>query len=193
MFRKLPCTWTLDERDLHHVVDIDHDDLCLRLVRIGLSRDGQPPDLAGDHLTNASCTGLNMPTPACTGPGGYVYDTASSFSNATILCAEFPNPTRFHIAATTYKSSPSSSVAINPAPGGTCGASESGFKINGALTAPTANAGDATMLFLCLSTDTGAGTSGSFTNDLYAELGGNTSITIATAELDTTLSKLKIL
>ena len=26
-------------------------------------------------------------------------------------------------------------------PGGTCGASESGFKINGAFTAPTANAG----------------------------------------------------
>ncbi len=153
----------------------------------------------GDHLiapvitlTNAPCTGVNTPTPACTGSTGYVYDMASSFSNGAILWSEFPNPTKFHIDATTYKSAPSSSVAISAAPGGTCGATESGFKINGALTAPTSNAGDPTKLYLCLSTDTGPDTTGSFTNDILSELGGNTSMTIATAQLDTTLSKLKI-
>ena len=32
-------------------------------------------------------------------------------------------------------------LGCDQSPGGTCGASESGFKINGAFTAPTANAG----------------------------------------------------
>jgi hypothetical protein len=144
-------------------------------------------------LPNVACTGNGAPSPVCTSATGYVSDSANGYvaTGATFWMA-LPNHTRFHIANVMYKSTSASSTVI--APGGACGALNSGFKVNGALTVPSANSGDHTHLTLCLNTDTGPGTTGNFTNDLSTELasGAPPGLTITTAGFDPSTSKLKI-
>ena len=142
-------------------------------------------------IPNPACMGSGNPSPVCTSSSGYVSDSASGYVAAgATFWSELPNPTRFHIAGLTYKSHSVSSIVI--APGGICGVSDSGFRVNGHLTAPLANAGDHTKLTLCLDADTGPGTTGNFNNDISSEISGNSNMTIATVGLDPTSSQLKI-
>lgn len=144
-------------------------------------------------MPNPACTAVGVPSPVCPSATGYVSDSASGYVAAgATFWTELPNPTRFHIANAAYKSASAASTVI--VLGGACGVSNSGFKVNGTLTAPAGNVGDPTHLTLCLNSDTGSDTTGNFNDDLTSELanGAPPSLVIATAGLDATTSKLKI-
>jgi hypothetical protein len=156
---------------------------------------GASPHMPAQTITipNTVCSNTGVPSPVCPNGTGYVSDWANGFVAAgTHFWSELPIPTKFHIANSIYKSVSATSSVI--APGGVCGVSGSGFKVNGALTAPTLNAGDPTKLILCLDTDTGADTTGNYLNDISSELAnGAPGMTIASVTLDPTTSKLKII
>ena len=131
---------------------------------------------------NTACTATNVPVTGCTAPPPqmYNYDSVAGFSGtATTLWMQVPviNAT---INGTNYSSSSKSSAGI------VCAGGELGFKIKGKLTAPAAHAGEATKVLVCLGSDTGPGTTGSFTNDF-----NQPGRTIATATMAND-SKLKI-
>lgn len=155
---------------------------------------GASPHMPAQTITipNPPCTAVGVPSPVCTGSSGYVSDSASGYVAAgAAFWSELPNPTKFRIDNLAYKSASAASTVIGS--GGICGLFDSGFKVNGALTAPLADYGDHTKLILCLDTDTGTQTTGSFTDDIAAEIANTApSMTINTVGLDPTTSKLKI-
>ena len=136
-------------------------------------------------VTNSTqCTGTNTPVTGCTA-GQYNYDSTNEFTNsASTLWQSLPK-LKVVVGATTYTSKSSSSSAT------VCSGGEAGFVIKGKLTAPAAHAGEATKLSVCLGSDSGPGTTGSFTNDYVSASGGNTGITIAKANFASD-TKLKI-
>jgi hypothetical protein len=139
-------------------------------------------------VTNSTpCTGPGAPAVGCTTPPPqvYNYDSVSGFAgSSTTLWTSIP-VFNFKIGAVKYSSTSTSSK------GTTCTSAtlgtELGFVIKGKLTKPAAHAGEATKVVACLGTDTGPGTTGNFAADL-----GAPGVTIATASLDSTTSKIKI-
>ena len=121
---------------------------------------------------NTQCTGTNTPVTGCTA-GQYNYDSVSGFaSSASTLWSDI-GTLFIKIGAIKYQETlTSSSVAL------TCASGEAGFNLKGKLTAPAAHAGEPMKLTVCLGSDTGPGTTGSFANDL-----GAPGVTIATANL----------
>jgi len=111
------------------------------------------------------------------------YDTASSLATGgvsnivTSLAAGIPavdNGTKVTLQVT----APGTSSIL---PGGACG-SDIGFHLSGGVT----NGGAAVssyVLNICLTGDSGTGTTGGFFADYLAAAGGNTGVTIATATL----------
>jgi hypothetical protein len=145
-------------------------------------------------VPNVSCGGPNNPIPGCA--FGLYYDDSASWLQALIPNLwTYINPayTKIHVGTTivNYRSMSTASAWINP--GGSCGTTELGIKINGNVQLPVAYSPDPTQLRFCLSSDTGTSTTGDFTNDFDTELaGGAPTMTIATASFDTSLSKVKI-
>jgi hypothetical protein len=118
------------------------------------------------------CTGTNTPVTGCS-VGQYNYDSASAFgSSGSQLAAEIPK-LKIVIGTTTYiTKTVSSAVTL-------CSGGEAGFVLKGKLTSPAAHAGEAAKLTVCLGSDTGSGTTGSFTKD-YTNISTD-GATIATA------------
>ena len=111
------------------------------------------------------------------------YDTASSLATAgvssivTSLAAGIPavnNGTKVTLQVT----APNTSSIL---PGGVCG-STVGFALTGGVTNGGANV-TSYALNICLTGDSGTGTTGAFFTDFAAAAGGNTGITIAGATL----------
>jgi hypothetical protein len=108
----------------------------------------------------------------------FAYDTASSLASSgvsSIVASLGPlgikivdNNNTVHGAVT---SSGTTSVA-----GGACGAGNLGFQLQGNTNVPTLTYN----LLLCITGDTGPGTTGAFGTDYLAAAGGNTGVTIAT-------------
>jgi hypothetical protein len=124
--------------------------------------------------------------------GNYGYDTATWFSSLIpSLFNDVQNPYRFKQGAA-LMSYQAMFTGFGAAP--TCLSHEFGIKVVGALTAPTADTGDPTKLVYCLDSDAGPLSNGNFLNDFTAELNNTApaSMEIATAELDSVKSKLKV-
>jgi len=120
------------------------------------------------------CTTVPTP-PACSPPytGNYNYDSASAFgSSGTQLATEIPK-LKIVIGTTTYITKTTSSAVT------LCTGGEAGFVLKGKLTSPAAHAGEAAKLTVCLGSDTGTATTGSFTKD-YLNIATD-GATIATA------------
>jgi hypothetical protein len=142
---------------------------------------------------NTLCVGTNNPIPGCT-PTLYTYGSGGGFSgSATTIWQSLPTIT-FTVTTHSYTITNTSSNSIAPISGGKCGASESGFKIVGHISAPATYAGNATQLIACLTTDTGPNTTGNFTTDIANVIGGTDSpaMNIDTSALDPVLSKIKV-
>ena len=126
------------------------------------------------------------PTPPSPCPSGeFVQGSSSQFlaSGATLFKAV--KTTSWVIKGVTYTAANTSSATAGAGTGpGLCPSTEAGFVLFGHLTAPASMSGKTTELTACLNTDTGTNTSGSFLNDIAAELGGNNSIVIATSTED---------
>jgi len=140
-----------------------------------------------------TCTGVNTPVHGCTTPPPqyYSYDSTASYASSG---SGLVVPTqKFKINGVTYKLKTTTTAAIVP-DSGPCGltSGEGGFSIKGTLTAPATYSGDAFKLTACLAGDSGTDTTNNFTNDFNSASGGNASIVIATATLDSTTSLLKI-
>ena len=117
--------------------------------------------------------------------GEFVQGSSSQFlaSGATLFKAV--KTTSWVIKGVTYTAANTSSATAGAGSGpGLCPSTEAGFVLQGHLTAPASMSGKTTELTACLNTDTGTNTSGSFLNDIAAELGGNNSIVIATSTED---------
>jgi hypothetical protein len=117
-------------------------------------------------------------------PGGdYVFDSVSQFNSGAItLYKEVPTAS-WVIGKTTYtiSNTTSSLTASCPHP------KDPGFELSGHLTSPRTEGWKAASMTICFDTDAGPGTSGSFENDITAEAGGNTSMTITTATAEDSL------
>jgi len=118
------------------------------------------------------CTAANVPVPGCV-VGQYNYSNEGSFaSNAGTLWSEI-GTLSIKIGTVNYKATLQSSTLAT-----TCVAGEAGFNLKGKLSAPTAHAGETMKLTVCLSGDSGPGTTGNFVSDLASHTG-----TIATATI----------
>jgi len=113
------------------------------------------------------------------------YDTASSLATAGVSdivtslaggIATTDNGTKVTLQVT----APGTSSIL---PGGACG-SDIGFHLSGGVTNGGANV-SSYVLNICLTGDSGTGTTGGFFADYLAAAGGNTGVTIATATLGT--------
>ncbi len=123
------------------------------------------------------------PSPCPT--GDFVQNSASQFAGGASTLFKAVKTTSWVIKGVTYTAGNTASSAAGSGTGpGNCPATEVGFVLTGKLTAPASMVGKSTELTSCLNTDTGPNTTGSFLNDIAAELGGNTSIVIATATSD---------
>ena len=146
--------------------------------------------------TTSSCATDPSPAPACAlasaktlAKDPYFYDTASSLATAGVSnivsslspgVATTDNGTKVVLAVTTGGTS-------SILPGGACG-STVGFHLSGAVNlAAGGSTGLSYTLNICLTSDTGTGTSGTFFTDYAAAAGGNTGITIASATGSSTL------
>jgi len=147
--------------------------------------------------TTTACAGAASPAPECSlAPAKTLakdpdfYDTASSLASsgvseiATSLAAGIATTDNGNKVVLEVTSGGTSSVL----PGGACG-STVGFQLTGAVdttsaTPFTIGGSDASYdLIICLSTDTGPGTTGSFFADYLSAAGGSTVPTLATAGL----------
>ena len=136
------------------------------------------------------CATDPSPAPACglasaktLAKDPYFYDTASSLATAgvsnivTSLAAGIPavnNGTKVTLQVT----APNTSAVL---PGGACGATV-GFALSGGVTNGGAGVSHYSLT-ICLTGDTGTGTTGAFFTDYAAAAGGNTGITLASASL----------
>jgi hypothetical protein len=121
------------------------------------------------------------PTPCPTGE--YVYDSAVEFADLQLYQAE--KTTSWKVGSTTYRTKNTGSPTVGAGSGpGNCPPGEVGLVLTGQLTAPASQIGKSTEITACFLADSGPGTSGSFANDIVAEVAGNTGITIQTATLD---------
>lgn len=138
--------------------------------------------LAKSKITSTSTTTCasdpNPPTP-CSPSTDYVYDSAGQFASTSGTLWQSVPTTSWTIGSTTY-------TAANTASGSaTCTGSEVGFTLTGHMTAPASVSGQTSTITACLSGDTGTGgTTGVFSADLFAELGGNTTMLITSASFD---------
>ena len=138
----------------------------------------------------SSCATDPTPAPECAlasaktlAKDPYYYDTASSLATSGVTSivsslspgvATTDNGTKVVLEVTTAGTS-------SILPGGACGATV-GFHLSGAVDlAAGGSTGLNYTLNICLTADTGTGTSGVFFSDYLAAAGGNTSITIASA------------
>ena len=142
------------------------------------------------NSTPSPCATDPSPAPACglasaktLAKDPYFYDTASSLATSgvsqivTSLGGGIPavnNGTKVTLQVT----APGTSSIL---PGGACG-SDIGFHLSGAVTNGGANV-SSYVLNICLTGDSGTGTTGGFFADYLAAAGGNTGVTIATATL----------
>ena len=125
----------------------------------------------------------NPPSPCPTGE--YVYDSASQLATGANLLYKEVKTVSWVIKGVTYTTQNTASNAAGSGSGvGNCPSTEVGFELTGKLTAPASSAGKSTVITACLNTDAGPGTSGSFLNDIGAELGGNTAISITSSTED---------
>jgi len=139
---------------------------------------------------------ITAPTNLCTNPGTVGVGDAPVCASATSKNKYWYNSTSSFLGSTAsidaIKSSLSKGVkayntgnkvtlnADNVAkilPNGVCGASGVGFQLSGS----TSVTGLTYSLALCLTTDTGTGTSGTFLTDVLLANAGNTGITVASA------------
>jgi hypothetical protein len=105
--------------------------------------------------------------PGCTGHAkDYYYDLAWGFAGgdkgggASSIVSELKKGIAFKDTGVSYTLIPTSATAIDP--GGTCGASAVGFQINGTVKKTAGTFSD----LVCLTTDTGTGTTDVFGTDL---------------------------
>ena len=122
-----------------------------------------------------------------------MYDSASQFVSGAGTLVKGVKTTSFTIGSTSYVAANKTSAQAGSGSGaGKCPATETGFVLTGTLTAPAAQKGAATTITACLSTDTGPGTSGSFLNDITAEVLQTAPLTeqIQTAVIDGSTSSI---
>jgi hypothetical protein len=142
---------------------------------------------AKSTTTCASDTNPPSPCPA----GDFVYDSASQLASGASLLFKEVKTTTWVIKGVTYTSANTASSSATAGSGpGECPSTEVGFVLTGHLTAPASMSGKSTELTACLNTDAGTNVSGSFLNDIGAELGGNNSIVITSSTEDGLSSSL---
>jgi hypothetical protein len=140
-----------------------------------------------------SAAGSTTDYPICAGApkGEDAYGSAKSFtdaSNAANLAKQLKSLT-VTANGITYTTK---TTSVSQILGGACG-SEAGFALNGTVKAPKNDKNQSAVATICLSSDTGSGTTGSFLNDLETELGSSpTSMQIATATMDPAKSTVAI-
>jgi len=145
------------------------------------SKINSTPGVCATDPTPAPACALASPKTLAKDPN--FYDTASSLATSGVtqivasLAGGIPavnNGTKVTLQVT----APGTNAIL---PGGACGATV-GFHLQGGVTNGGANV-TAYSLDICLSTDTGTGTTGAFFTDYAAAAGGNTGVTLATAGL----------
>jgi hypothetical protein len=138
---------------------------------------------------NTKCVGAMSPPPVCsTGDitkDPYYYDDTAGFTSgsttADIYTALAAGIKTTDNGTKVVLEQPPSSSDVSSVIGSPCASNQAGFKVTNG---PVNDNGGPTLTWsslVCLTTDTGAGTTNSFYNDLVSEIGGDTSITIATA------------
>jgi hypothetical protein len=153
------------------------------------------PDLSLSSKSTTRCDKktAGIPIAACV-PHDWIYGTALGFATGgTSSLQKAVKKTTITIGTTTYQTKTTSLTAIKPVSlggAGQCGA-EVGFIVSGAVKKPKQDKGQTASLTVCFGSDSGPGTTGSFVNDLVADVGGTVS-TIATTTIDPATSKLHI-
>ncbi len=134
----------------------------------------------------STTTCASDPTPPSPCPtGDFVYDSASQLATGANLLFKEVKTVSWVIKGVTYTSAETASSSSTSGSGpGECPSSEVGFVLSGHLTAPASMNGKSTEITACLNTDAGPNTTGSFLNDIGAELGGNNSIVITSSTED---------
>lgn len=128
------------------------------------------------------------PAPVKHTPKVYNYDSAAAFQNSgSASLSKAIKKLSFAIGSTSFQEKVTSATEVLP--GGACGG-EVGFAIVGTVKKPKQDKNQTVTANVCLGNDGGTNTSGSFFLDVSSAFGGNTSITIATADIDPATSTL---
>jgi len=135
------------------------------------------------------CTAANEPYQGCV-VKEYDYGSAGSFAGTgASALGKALKSVALTVNDLAFKGTTKTTSAIEP--GGVCG-SDVGFQLNGTVKPPKGYTYKTFSLAVCLAADTGANTSGDFFTDLAAELNGNATIQIQTANIDPSDSVLTI-
>ena len=128
--------------------------------------------------------GTPSSNPACTGKGEYGYDSWANFiSGGSTSIAKSLKKLSVTIDGTAY------SLKTTSANETVCSNSDVGFTINGEVKSPKQDKGQTSKLQVCLGTDTGINTTGSFGGDFNSP---NTAVVIKSASIDGAVSVVTI-
>jgi hypothetical protein len=125
---------------------------------------------------STKCKGPNNPpNTGCQAKKTWWYDGESSFASSSTLTTITKSIKKitFTLDGVTYMTKTTGAAEL------VCTNGDVGFKISGTVKKPKNDKGQSSVVDVCLGSDTGPGTTGSFFNDLLSGTG-----TIATAQID---------